>query len=72
MEVTLEVILVFKKIGRWFRRAVSSVEDVAEGGLPVATPPPGAASAGMGDTDRETSTNAQEEGAAGEPWPGNR
>jgi hypothetical protein len=43
---------------------------VAEGGTPVATPPPGA-SAGIGDTDRETSTNAQVEGAVGQPWPGN-
>jgi hypothetical protein len=30
---------------------------------PVATPP--------GDPDRETSTNAQVEGAVGEPYPGN-
>jgi hypothetical protein len=56
-------------IKRWFRRAEKSVEDAADGEAPVATPPPGAAS---GDTDRETSTNAQTEGAADEPWPGNR
>jgi hypothetical protein len=43
-------------IKSWFRGA----EDVAEG----AEPP------GPSD-DRETSTNAQVEGAAGEPWPGN-
>jgi hypothetical protein len=36
----------------------------AEGGIPVATPPPGTS----GDRDRETSTNAQTEGAVGQPW----
>jgi hypothetical protein len=59
-----------EKIKGWFRRTGTSAEDVAEGGEPVATPPPGAASAG--DPDRETSTNAQSEGAADEPWGGNR
>jgi hypothetical protein len=61
-----------KKIREWFRRAARSVEEVAEGGKPVATPPPGAASARLGDQDRETSTNAQLEGSADEPWGGNR
>jgi hypothetical protein len=56
------------KIKGWFRRAVDSAEDVVEGEDPVATPPPGAAV----DSDRETSTNAQMEGAAGEPWNSNR
>jgi hypothetical protein len=59
-----------EKLRRWFRRESSAAEEVAEGGSAVATPPPGAASAGTGDTDRETSTNAQVEGAADEPWPG--
>jgi hypothetical protein len=46
------------KLKGWLRGA----EDVAEGETPVATPP--------GDADRETSTNAQVEGAVGEPWSG--
>jgi hypothetical protein len=53
-------------IKRLFRREVSAVEEVAEGGEPVATPPPGA----IGDSDRETSTNAQTQGAADQPWSG--
>jgi hypothetical protein len=61
-----------QKIRRWFRQAVSSVEEEAEGGTAVATPPPGAESAELGDADRETSTNAQVEGAADQPWSGNR
>jgi hypothetical protein len=61
-----------RKISQWFRGAASSVEDEAEGGTAVATPPPGAESNEMGDADRETSTNAQVEGAADQPWPGNR
>jgi hypothetical protein len=56
-----------QKIRGWFRRTTKSVEEVAEGGTAVATPPPG----GMDETDRETSTNAQVEGATGQPWPGN-
>jgi hypothetical protein len=59
-----------EKIKSWFRRATESAEDVAEGEKPVATPPPGAGSARLGDSDRETSTNAQTEGAADEPWNG--
>jgi hypothetical protein len=58
-------------IKRWFRRATSSLEEVAEGEVAVATPPLGATSSEMGDLDRETSTNAQAEGAADQPWPGN-
>jgi hypothetical protein len=58
----------FDKIKGWFRRSAESVEETAEGGNPVATPPPGATSTDMGDIDRETSTNAQVEGAAGQPW----
>jgi hypothetical protein len=59
-----------QKIKRWFGRTENSAEDVAGGETAVATPAPGAPSAGLGDTDRETSTNAQVEGAVGEPWPG--
>jgi hypothetical protein len=58
----------FEKIKPLFRREASLLEAIAEGGGPVATPPPGAA----GDRDRETSTNAQMEGAADEPWGGSR
>jgi hypothetical protein len=50
---------------------VGSAEESVEGGSPVATPPPGSESAGMGDNERETSTNAQTGEAADEPWPGN-
>jgi hypothetical protein len=60
------------KIKGFFRRIGTSVEETAEGGKPVAPPPPGARSARLGDPDRETSTNAQVEGAADEPWSGNR
>ena len=59
------------KIRRWFRGAERSVEKVVDGEVAVATPPPGAASSELGDTDRETSSNAQTEGAADQPWPGN-
>ncbi len=57
------------RIKQWLRRTVGSVEADARGQEPVATPPPG--SDATGDAERETSTNAQVEGAAGEPWPGN-
>jgi hypothetical protein len=60
-----------ERIKRWFRRAAGAAEDANEGGSPVATPPPGADPSGTGDAERETSTNAQMEGAADEPWPGN-
>jgi hypothetical protein len=49
------------KIRAWFRRAGKSVESVAEGQEPATTPP-------LGEMDRETSTNAQVEGAVGEPY----
>ena len=62
----------FEKIKRLFRQEVHTVEEIAEGGEPVATPQPGATSTSTGDPDRETSTNAQMEGAADEPWSGNR
>ena len=62
--------MVLDRIKLWFRRTVASGEEAAEGS-PVATPPPGATPDGTGDVERETSTNAQMEGAADEPWPGN-
>ena len=60
----------FERFKGWLRRAVGSAEEAGEGGSPVATPPPGANSL-AGDAEEETSTNAQMEGAADEPWPGN-
>ncbi len=57
-----------EKIKRLFRRVATSVENVADGAEPVSTPPPGATP----EWDRETSTNARLEGAAEEPWGGNR
>jgi len=61
-----------ESITRWFRRAKRAVENEAEGGTPVATPPAGAGSSELDDdSERETSTNAQLEGAADEPWSGN-
>jgi hypothetical protein len=57
----------FETIRKWFQRAEDDVEDEAKGAEPVATPPHG----GLGADERETSTNAQTEGATGQPWPGN-
>ena len=67
MSVSLE------RIKRWFRREAGSAEDVVEGAAPVATPPVGVDldSIGSGRVERETSTNAQTEGAVDEPWSGN-
>lgn len=50
------------KVKGWFRRAETAVEEEASGARPVTTSPTGGA-------ERETSTNAQVEGAAGQPWP---
>ena len=50
------------RIKQWFRRAERSVENAAEGAEPVAT-------GAHGGNDGETSTNAQVEGASGEPYP---
>jgi len=55
-----------ERIKGWFRRTARSAEEAVEGESPVATPPPDAS----GDVERETSTNAQMEGAADEPWSG--
>jgi hypothetical protein len=60
-----------ERIKRWLRRTAGSVEETVEGGSPIATPPPGSNPAGFGDDARETSTNAQTEGAAGQPWSDN-
>jgi len=62
-----------ERIKRWFRREAGTAEDVVGGATPVATPPAGGASDSIetGDVERETSTNAQTEGAVDEPWPGN-
>ena len=59
------------RIKQWFRREATTAEDVVEGATPVAEPPAGVDSMGSEDVERETSTNAQMEGAADEPWPGN-
>jgi hypothetical protein len=60
----------FERFKRWFGREAEAAEEVGDGESPAATPPPGAYSGGD-DAERETSTNAQMEGAADEPWPGN-
>jgi hypothetical protein len=60
-----------ERLKRWVRRTVRHDEDRVEGGSPAATPPVDANPVGIGEDERETSTNAQAEGAAGEPWPGN-
>ena len=52
------------RIKQWFRKAEDDAETVAKGGEPDATPP----SRGFGEPDRETSTNAQTQGASDEPW----
>ena len=60
-----------ERIKEWFRRTTGSAENAVEGAEPTATPPSGADPDGFGDSERETSTNAQTEGAADQPWPGN-
>jgi hypothetical protein len=61
------------RIKQWFRREATTAEDVVKGAKPVAEPPAGVDPDSMSseDVERETSTNAQMEGAADEPWPGN-
>ena len=49
-------------IRQWLRRTTTEVEETAEGGLP--------ATRVEGGVETETSTNAQVEGASGEPYPG--
>ena len=57
--------MTLESIRRWFRRRAEDVEDIAKGGLTVSVQPSGVG----GDDERETSTNAQPEGTADEPWP---
>ena len=59
-----------ERIKGMFRRAATSVEEVADGEEPVATPAPGSTSGSADEPDREGSTNAQVGGAAEEPWSG--
>lgn len=66
------VIRDLREATRLVRKAATSIERIASGAAPAATPPLGASSTGFGDSDRETSTNAQMQGAADEPWGGNR
>ena len=63
---------VLEKVQSTVRSAVAAIEEISKGGMPAATPPPGDAAGRFADFDRETSTNAQAEGAADEPWGGNR
>lgn len=58
---------IVERIKGWLGRTAETVEDVVDEATPAATPPAGV---GPGDSERETSTNAQMEGAAGQPWPG--
>jgi hypothetical protein len=58
---------ILNTIRQWFRRAGNEAEAVGEGAEPDATPPAGS----LGEPERETSTNAQTQGARDEPWPGN-
>jgi hypothetical protein len=59
-----------ERIKQLFRRTAGSAEEAVESS-PVTMPPPGADPDGISGDERETSTNAQTEGAADEPWPGN-
>jgi hypothetical protein len=49
-------------IRQWLRGRATEVEEIAEGGRPVTR--------AEGGVETETSTNAQVEGASGEPYPG--
>jgi hypothetical protein len=55
----------------WLSNGLEKIKQLVRG-EPIATPPPDAVSGRLGDPDRETSTNAQAEGASEEPWSGNR
>jgi hypothetical protein len=54
------------RIKSWFGSSAETVKDDMGEANPDAMPPPGE----RGDSERETSTNAQTEGAVGEPWSG--
>jgi hypothetical protein len=49
-------------IRKWLGRTKAEAEEVGDGEIAVARP--------EGEVESETSTNAQVEGASGEPWPG--
>jgi hypothetical protein len=55
---------VLDRIKSWFRTSADEAEEVAQGGEPDATPPDNS----FGTPERETSTNAQTQGASDEPW----
>ena len=52
------------RIRHWFRRAEDEAATATQGGKPIATPPKDS----LGQPARETSTNAQTQGASDEPW----
>lgn len=54
------------KIRRWLGSARRDEAAKADGLEPVALPPAGS----LGEREKETSTNAQAQGARDEPWPG--
>jgi hypothetical protein len=58
---------VLDTIKRWFGQTEREAERVVGGDEPDATPPAGS----VGQPERETSTNAQTQGARDEPGPGN-
>ena len=51
-------------IRHWLRRAEDEAATATPGGKPIATPPKDS----FGQPARETSTNAQTQGASDEPW----
>jgi hypothetical protein len=55
------------RIKSWLGRAKRDAEAEVEGSEPIATPPEGS----LGEPERETSTNAQMQGARDAPWPDN-
>jgi hypothetical protein len=67
LRATREVAMtgILDTIKDWFRSGERDAKAAADGLEPVSVP-----AAGTGD-DVETSTNAQVEGAAGQPWPEN-
>lgn len=62
------IVRIVDSLKRWFGSSAEAIEAEAEGMEPATTPPPGS----VPESDRETSTNAQVQGAQDEPWPGNR
>jgi hypothetical protein len=60
---TLGDVSALDRIKAWLGRAETAVKEESHGARPATTSPPG-------EPDRETSTDAQVEGAVGQPWPG--